>query len=81
MLPWEALFELHAECATLDRNAQRPVRDAVFDRDWLRAQPDIVLAEFATVLAMARRFGSRDIAWDQSRPTERLPDVLGKLLQ
>lgn len=51
----------------------------VFDAEWLKAQPDIALPEFASVLAMATRFGDREIAWDQSRPTDRLPQIIGKV--
>jgi hypothetical protein len=53
----------------------------VFDPQWLRSQPDIALAEFASVFAMANAFGSRDIPWDQAKPTDRLSHALGKLLK
>lgn len=45
----------------------------VFDRDWLKRQPPVALEEFAAVLAMAAKFGTRDVPWDQATPVARLP--------
>lgn len=53
----------------------------VFDAEWLAAQPDIAVAEYATLLAMATRYGERDVPWDQTRPVDRLPPVFRKLLK
>lgn len=53
----------------------------VFDAQWLAAQPDIALAEFAAVLAMASRYGQRDVPWDQTRPADRLPQAFRKFLK
>lgn len=52
----------------------------VFDAEWLRVQPEVALAEFAAVLAMAAKFGARDVPWDQAAPVARLPQALQKLL-
>lgn len=53
----------------------------VFDAEWLAAQPDIALAEFAAVLAMASRYGQRDVPWDQTRPADRLPQAFRTFLK
>lgn len=52
----------------------------VFDADWLRAQPEIALNEFASVLAMAAKFGTREMPWDQAAPVARLPYALSRYL-
>jgi sugar phosphate isomerase/epimerase len=81
VLSWDALFALIPNAPRWIELHSGQFMMPVFDRDWIRAQPDIVLTEFAAVLAMAQRFGSREILWDQSRPAERLPDALRKLLK
>lgn len=43
----------------------------VFDAQWLRIQPEIVLEEYAALLAMAVEFGTRPIPWDQTAPASR----------
>lgn len=53
----------------------------VFDARWLAVQADITVAEYAAVLAMATRYGERDVPWDQTRPADRLPQVLRKFLK
>lgn len=53
----------------------------VFDPAWLRLQPGIALNEYASVLAMAVKFGGRDMPWDQSKPADRLPQAYRKLLK
>lgn len=50
----------------------------VFDRDWLKRQPPVALEEFAAVLAMAAKFGKREVPWDQAAPVARLTQALGK---
>lgn len=53
----------------------------VFDPDWLRAQPEIAVTEFAANLAMAQRWGTRAVPWDQTKPLDRLPHALRKFLK
>jgi sugar phosphate isomerase/epimerase len=53
----------------------------VFDSSWLAQQPGIRVEEFASVMAMAHRFGTREMVWDQTVPTARLPQAYGKLLK
>ena len=48
----------------------------VFDRAWLKRQPPVALEEFAAVLAMAAKFGTRDVPWDQAMPVARLPQAI-----
>lgn len=48
----------------------------VFDPAWLKSQPQIALPEFAAVLAMAQRFGTRPMPWDQARPADRLQQAI-----
>lgn len=49
---------------------------AVFDRDWLKRQPPVAVEEFASVLAMAAKFGAREVPWDQAAPVARLTQAL-----
>ncbi len=48
----------------------------VFDRAWLRLQPTIAIEEFASVLAMAAKFGAREVPWNQEMPVSRLAQAL-----
>ncbi|GAA2840843.1 sugar phosphate isomerase/epimerase [Aminobacter aminovorans] len=52
----------------------------VFDRDWLRHQPPVAVEEFASVLAMAAKFGTREVPWDQAAPVARLTQALLRCL-
>lgn len=77
---WDAIFALMPDAWRWVEMHSGQFAMPVFDRDWLRAQPDILLSEFASVLAMAHAFGSRDIPCDQSKPVDRLPQTLEALL-
>jgi hypothetical protein len=48
----------------------------VFDRHWLKNQPPVAVEEFASVLAMAAKFGTRQVPWDQAAPVARLTQAL-----
>nr|WMC97138.1 TIM barrel protein [Aminobacter aminovorans] len=48
----------------------------VFDRHWLNNQPPVAVEEFASVLAMAAKFGTRQVPWDQAAPVARLTQAL-----
>lgn len=52
----------------------------VFDRDWLKLQPPVAVEEFASVLAMAAKFGTREVPWDQAVPVARLTQALARCL-
>lgn len=52
----------------------------VFDRDWLKRQPPVAVEEFASVLAMAAKFGTREVPWDQTAPVARLTQALRRCL-
>ncbi|MCP8939088.1 sugar phosphate isomerase/epimerase [Alsobacter sp. SYSU M60028] len=80
VLPWDDIFALAPDAPRWIEMHSGQFAMPVFDRAWLAAQPDIALPEFASVLAMAQAFGPRDAPWDQTRPTDRLPHALGKLL-
>lgn len=80
-IDWDAILALMPKANVWIEMHSGQFAMPVFDADWLRLQPDIALDEFASVLAMAQKFGSREMAWDQTRPTDRLPQALGKLLK
>lgn len=48
----------------------------VFDEDWLKRQPPVAVGEFAVVLAMAAKFGTRSVPWDQAAPVTRLAQAI-----
>lgn len=50
----------------------------VFDKEWLKRQPPVAVVEFAAVLAMAAKFGSREVPWDQAAPVARLQQALAR---
>lgn len=52
----------------------------VFDPDWLKRQPPVAVEEFASVLAMAAKFGTREVPWDQAAPVARLTQALRRCL-
>ncbi len=80
-MDWNAIFALMPQALRWVEMHSGQFAMPVFDPAWLRSQPDIALAEFASVLAMANAFGARDIPWDQARPLDRLPRALAKLLE
>lgn len=51
----------------------------VFDSEWLRQQPPIVIEEFTSVLAMAVEFGTRGVPCDQKAPVSRLERALERI--
>jgi len=79
-IDWPAIMDLIPDAPLWIEMHAGQFAMPVFDRDWLDAQPDIVLHEYASVLGMAASFGSRDIPWDQTKPTDRLPHALERLL-
>ncbi|MDH4986951.1 TIM barrel protein [Aminobacter anthyllidis] len=52
----------------------------VFDPVWLKRQPPVAVEEFASVLAMAAKFGTREVPWDQTVPVARLTQALRRCL-
>jgi len=79
-MDWPAIMELMPDAPRWIEMHAGQFAMPVFDRDWLDAQPDIVLHEYASVLGMAASLGSREISWDQDKPTDRLPHALELLL-
>lgn len=80
-IDWDAIFALMPAAFRWVETHVGQFAMPVFDPEWLRAQPGIVVEEFASVLAMATAFGDREIPWDQTKPAERLPQTFGKLLK
>jgi sugar phosphate isomerase/epimerase len=79
VLDWNALLALVPQARIWLEMHSGQFSMPVFDPDWLRAQPDIAVAEYGAVLALANRWGSRPVPWDQSRPTDRLPQAFRML--
>lgn len=52
----------------------------VFDLDWLKRQPPVAVEEFAAVLAMAAKFETCEMPWDQAAPVARLTQALRRCL-
>lgn len=77
---WNAIDALAAEAPRWIEMHAGQFAMPVFDAAWLNAQPHIQLAEYASVLGMANAFGNRDVPWDQTRPVDRLPAALERLL-
>lgn len=78
-MDWDAIYALMPDALRWVEMHSGQFAMPVFDPQWLRAQPGIELAEFASVFAMATAFGSRDIPWDQAKATDRLPHALETL--
>lgn len=76
VLDWETIIALMPEARVWVEMHSGQFAMPVFDPAWLAAQPDIVLAEYASVLAMATSFGRREMRWNQDTPIERLPHAL-----
>lgn len=79
-IDWEAIDALMPQAPRWIEMHAGQFAMPIFDADWLKAQPRIQLAEYASVLGMANAFGSGDVPWDQTRPTDRLPVALERLL-
>ena len=73
VLDWKTILALMPDARVWIEMHSGQFAMPVFDPAWLAAQPDIVLAEYASVLAMAAKFGRRDVPWNQDTPIERLP--------
>lgn len=80
-MDWDAIFAIMPDVPRWVEMHSGQFAMPVFDPQWLRAQPGIALPEFASVMAMATAFGSRDIPWDQAKPADRVPQALEKLLK
>ncbi|MCF1741391.1 sugar phosphate isomerase/epimerase family protein [Paradevosia shaoguanensis] len=80
-LDWDAIFALMPKANVWVEMHSGQFAMPVFDAAWLRQQPGIALTEYASVLAMAVKFGAREMPWDQTRPADRLPQAYGKLLK
>lgn len=77
---WDAILSLVPQAKIWVEMHAGQFAMPVFDGDWLQRQPAIVLDEFAAVLAMAAKFGSREVPWDQTAPVARLPQTLRRML-
>ena len=77
---WEAIRPLIPDAKVWIEMHAGQFAMPVFDPDWLRAQPPIALGEFASVLAMAAKFGTREMPWDQAAPVARLTQALRRCL-
>lgn len=75
-LDWAAIMALMPDAKVWVEMHSGQFAMPVFDPAWLHAQPDIALAEYASVLAMAASFGRRAMPWNQDTPVERLPNAL-----
>lgn len=80
VLDWDAILALMPAAKIWIEMHSGQFAMPVFDPAWLKAQPELAVAEFASVLAMAQRFGDRDMPWDQARPADRLPQAMAKFL-
>ena len=80
-LDWNAIFALMPKANVWIEMHSGQFAMPVFDSEWLRKQPGIALTEYASVLAMAVRFGDRDMPWDQTRPADRLLQAYKALLK
>jgi sugar phosphate isomerase/epimerase len=81
VLDWDATLALMPDARVWIEMHSGQFAMPVFDAAWLAAQPHIVVPEYAAVLAHATRFGARAMPWDQNKPTDRLPQALGKFLK
>lgn len=77
-IDWEAVMSILPGCKVWIEMHAGQFAMPVFDRDWLKRQPPVALEEFAAVLAMAAKFGTRAVPWDQAAPVARLTQALGK---
>lgn len=77
---WDAIMPLMPDAKVWIEMHAGQFAMPVFDPEWLRQQPEVALNEFAAVLAMAAKFGARDVPWDQAAPVARLPHALRRLL-
>lgn len=77
---WDAIMPLMPDAKVWIEMHAGQFAMPVFDPVWLRLQPEIALDEFASVLAMAAKFGAREVPWDQAAPVARLPQALRRLL-
>ena len=80
-IDWEAILALMPKANVWIEMHSGQFAMPVFDPAWLRLQPGIALNEYASVLAMAVKFGGREMPWDQTRPTDRLPQAYRNLLK
>lgn len=75
---WEAIRSILPACKVWIEMHAGQFAMPVFDRDWLKRQPPVAIDEFAVVLAMAAKFGTHPVPWDQATPVARLTQALGK---
>ncbi|HMR33093.1 MAG TPA: TIM barrel protein [Geminicoccaceae bacterium] len=80
-IDWDAIFPLMPDANVWIEMHSGQFAMPVFDPAWLRSQPGIALDEYASVLAMAVKFGSREVPWDQARPADRLSRAYKRLLK
>jgi len=71
VVDWRAILSIVPDAAVWIEMHSGQFAMPVFDPEWLRVQPEIVLEEYAALFAMANGFGTRSIPWDQSAPTSR----------
>lgn len=71
VIDWRSILDIVPDAAIWIEMHSGQFAMPVFDPEWLRAQPEIVLAEYAALTAMALEFGAGPIHWDQSAPTAR----------
>ncbi|WP_395446182.1 sugar phosphate isomerase/epimerase family protein (plasmid) [Aminobacter sp. UC22_36] len=79
VLDWKTILALMPDARVWIEMHSGQFAMPVFDPAWLSAQPDIALGEYASVLAMAAKFGRRDVPWNQDTPIERLPNALRRI--
>lgn len=78
---WDAIFAIIPDARVWIDMHRGQFAMPVFDPDWLARQPTIDLYEFASILAMATRFGTGEIPCDQACATERVPQAIRRLLK
>ena len=79
-IDWQTILAMVPEAPRWIETHRGRFAMPVFDRDWLTAQPDMPLTEFAAVMAMAAHAGTGPIPWDQATPSTRLAPTLEAVL-